>query len=92
MFNDSSSEMYNVNVLIWQHDLCLSVFMLGSFSSVSDLLIALEGDGRIKGWAEFYLALGEPYLVTPHGIAICYWDFFGHYFLYIGMLYFICKG
>lgn len=64
-----------------------AVFVLCTFSSAVDLLIGLENDGVIKGYVDFYLKNGEPYLRSAYGIHICYWDGTVHYALYMRMLY-----
>ncbi|XP_010723309.1 transmembrane 6 superfamily member 2, partial [Meleagris gallopavo] len=62
------------------------VFVLFSFVSAIDLIISLEEDGFISGFAEVYVREGEPYLRTAHGIMICYWDGIVHYGLYLAMI------
>lgn len=57
-----------------------------------DVLIGFESDGWIKGWVDFYLDDGEPYLKTAYGAMINYWDFFGHYSMYLVILYCIAFG
>ena len=68
------------------YTLFIAVFMLGTFSSVVDFLIGLENDGLLFGFVTNYLREGEPYLQTPHGSMICYWDGIAHYIMYILML------
>jgi len=63
-----------------------AVFTLGTFSSVVDIIIGLENNGYISGFMTNYLKNGEPYLATPHGSVICYWDGTVHYALYLFML------
>ncbi|BFY97690.1 hypothetical protein BsWGS_00730 [Bradybaena similaris] len=51
-----------------------------------DLIIGLELDGFISNFMRFYLADGEPYLMTAHGAAINYWDGIIHFVLYLTMI------
>ncbi|XP_027560616.1 transmembrane 6 superfamily member 2 [Neopelma chrysocephalum] len=62
------------------------VFVVFSFVSGVDLIIALEEDGFISGFMEVYVREGELYLRTAHGIMICYWDGVVHYGLYLTMV------
>lgn len=63
-----------------------SVLSIFTFASVIDLVIALENDGLIANFMEFYLRDGEPYLKTAHGTMISYWDGIAHYAMYLMIL------
>ncbi|XP_045216292.2 transmembrane 6 superfamily member 1-like isoform X2 [Mercenaria mercenaria] len=69
----------------------LYVMGLFMFSSMIDLIIALEADGMIPEVMTFYLKDGEPYLWTPYGTMINYWDGTVHYGLCLWILYAISK-
>lgn len=62
------------------------VFTFGTFASAVDLIIGLETDGYIRGFMSVYLQNGEPYLGTPYGSLISYWDGTAHYAMYLFML------
>jgi hypothetical protein len=66
------------------------VFTLSLFSSVVDIFVGLESDGYVSGFMTNYLKNGEPYLNTPYGSVICYWDGTVHYALYLVMLTAMC--
>nr|XP_044987906.1 transmembrane 6 superfamily member 2 isoform X2 [Jaculus jaculus] len=73
------------------HDPLYAVFTIFAFTSVVDLVIALQEDGYVVGFMEIYTKEGEPYLRTAHGIFICYWDGMVHYLFYLAMAGAICK-
>ncbi|XP_048144219.1 transmembrane 6 superfamily member 2 [Corvus hawaiiensis] len=62
------------------------VFVVFSFVSAVDLIIALEEDGLVSGFTELYVREGEPHVRTAHGLLLCYWDGTVHYGLYLGMV------
>ncbi|NWI20093.1 TM6S2 protein, partial [Crypturellus soui] len=62
------------------------VFVVFSFTSAVDLVIALEEDGFISGFVELYVREDQPYLRTAHGITLCYWDGTVHHGLYLAMI------
>jgi len=62
------------------------VFSLGTFASAVDLTSGLEISGYVSGFMTVYLKNGEPYLATPYGEIINYWDGTVHYILYAYML------
>ncbi|XP_063075494.1 transmembrane 6 superfamily member 1 [Engraulis encrasicolus] len=62
------------------------VFAELAFTSMVGLTNALEQDGYIKGFMNFYLKKGEPYLSTSYGIIMCYWDSIVHFILQLLMV------
>nr|XP_020139431.1 transmembrane 6 superfamily member 2 [Microcebus murinus] len=67
------------------HDPLYAVFAVFAFTSAVDLMIALQEDGYVTGFVDFYTKEGEPYLRTAHGVFTCYWDGTVHYLLYLAM-------
>ncbi|XP_076101557.1 transmembrane 6 superfamily member 1-like isoform X2 [Mytilus galloprovincialis] len=66
-----------------KHDPFYNAWSILLFSSMVDVVIALENDGYLGRYLHFYLLQGEPYLKTPHGTSICYWDGSVHFALYM---------
>jgi hypothetical protein len=69
-----------------------SVWCIFSFTAVVDLFIGLELDGFVKGFMEFYLREGEPYLRSSYGTSINWWDGTGHFLMYLGLIYLLVSG
>uniref|UniRef100_A0A8C6T468 Transmembrane 6 superfamily member 2 n=1 Tax=Neogobius melanostomus TaxID=47308 RepID=A0A8C6T468_9GOBI len=66
--------------------LALQFFAEFCFTCVIDLVSALEYDGIISGFMEFYQKTGEPYLGTSYAIMMCYWDGIAHFIMYLIMI------
>ncbi|KAM4739528.1 transmembrane 6 superfamily member 2 [Anableps anableps] len=67
-------------------DFLFFVFAEFCFTCVIDLTSALEYDGIISGFMDFYQKTGEPYLGTAYAIMMCYWDGIAHFILYLMMI------
>uniref|UniRef100_A0A1I8HHW4 EXPERA domain-containing protein n=1 Tax=Macrostomum lignano TaxID=282301 RepID=A0A1I8HHW4_9PLAT len=61
-------------------------FALGCFGCAIDMVISMDMDGFVDGFADFYLEKGESYLKTSHGLYINYWDGVVHYAQYLYMV------
>ncbi|KAF4076438.1 hypothetical protein AMELA_G00215270, partial [Ameiurus melas] len=73
-------------------DFLFYVFVVFSFTSIIDLTCALELDGYIKGFMDFYLNKGEPYLNTAHCIMKNYWNGGVHFVLLLAIIHRMWKG
>ncbi|XP_013876887.1 transmembrane 6 superfamily member 2 [Austrofundulus limnaeus] len=65
-------------ILTVQHktklDILFYVFAEFSFCCTLGLTNALEQDGFISGFMDFYLRTGEPHLSTAHAVMMSYWE------------------
>ncbi|XP_053342908.1 transmembrane 6 superfamily member 2 [Clarias gariepinus] len=68
------------------------VFLVFSFTSIVDLMCALELEGYIKGFMDFYINKGEPYLNTAHCIMKNYWNGGVHFVLLLAIIHRMRKG
>ncbi|MCI4390901.1 hypothetical protein PGIGA_G00128120 [Pangasianodon gigas] len=73
-------------------DFLFYVFVVFSFTSIADLTCALELDGCIKGFIDFYINKGEPYLNTAHCIMKNYWNGGVHFLLLLAIIHCMWKG
>lgn len=62
------------------------MFTMFCFSSVVDLVLALEAQGFIRGYGSFYLLVGEEYLNTNYGVAVDWYDAIVHYGIYLAII------
>ncbi|XP_076847387.1 transmembrane 6 superfamily member 2 isoform X2 [Brachyhypopomus gauderio] len=69
-----------------------AVFALFSFTSVADLTNALEQDGYIRGFMDFYIYKVEPYLSTAHCVLTNYWSGAVHLTLLLTMIHRMFSG
>lgn len=69
----------------------LYLFTVFAFAAILDLLIGLDLLG-LHNWMNWYFSSGEPYLNTPHGMAINIWDGIVHYGLYLFMISAMAAG
>ncbi|XP_052100340.1 transmembrane 6 superfamily member 1-like isoform X1 [Mytilus californianus] len=69
-----------------KHDPFYNVWSIFLFASLVDITVALENDGYIEKYMHFYLLQGEPYLKTPFGTMINYWDGVIHFALVLFVL------
>ncbi|CAL8308525.1 unnamed protein product [Lota lota] len=67
-------------------DVLFFVFAVFCFTCVIDLTSALQQDGVVSGFLEFYEKTGEPYLGSAYGIMMCYWDGIVHFVMYLMMI------
>ncbi|XP_059356792.1 transmembrane 6 superfamily member 2 [Carassius carassius] len=68
------------------------VFAVFSFTSVISITNALQHTGFIKGFMDFYINKGEPYLSTAHCIMMSFWDGVLHYALLLVMVHRMTAG
>jgi len=60
---------------------------LFAFTAVIDASISLEMLGLVDNFMAEYLKLGEPYLLSSWGSAICCFDGTGFYIMYLTIVY-----
>lgn len=63
------------------------MFCVFSWSCTIDMILVLEAAGVITGFMDYYLRAGEPYLGSPFGIVIDFWDATMHFLLYLMIIY-----
>ncbi|XP_062869304.1 LOW QUALITY PROTEIN: transmembrane 6 superfamily member 2b [Trichomycterus rosablanca] len=63
------------------------VFAEFSFTCIISLISALEYDGFVSGYMEFYQQWGEPYLSASYSIMMCHWEGIVHYFVYLSLIH-----
>ncbi|XP_067219810.1 transmembrane 6 superfamily member 2 [Chanodichthys erythropterus] len=68
------------------------VFAVFSFTSVVGITNALQQDGFIRGFMDFYISKVEPYLSSAHCIMMSYWDGVVHYGLLLIMIHRLTAG
>uniref|UniRef100_A0A4W4HHV3 EXPERA domain-containing protein n=1 Tax=Electrophorus electricus TaxID=8005 RepID=A0A4W4HHV3_ELEEL len=68
------------------------VFAFFAYTSVADLTNALEQDGYIRGFMDFYTYKGKPYLSTAYCILMSYWNGVVHFTMLLTAIYRMCRG
>lgn len=59
------------------------VFAEFSFTCMVGLTNALEQDGFISGFMDFYIKMGEPHLSTSYAVMMSYWEGVVHFTLFL---------
>ncbi|XP_047446472.1 transmembrane 6 superfamily member 2 [Mugil cephalus] len=62
------------------------VFAEFSFTCMVGLTNALEQDGFISGFMDFYVKMGEPHLSTAYAVMMSYWEGVVHYILFLAII------
>ncbi|KAM9720135.1 transmembrane 6 superfamily member 2-like [Menidia menidia] len=62
------------------------VFAEFSFTCMVGLTNALEQDGFIYGFMNFYIRLGEPHLSTAYAVMMSYWEGVVHFILFLTII------
>ncbi|XP_053739627.1 transmembrane 6 superfamily member 2 [Synchiropus splendidus] len=68
------------------------VFAEFSFTCVVGLTNALEQDGFISGFMDFYLKMGEPHLGSAYAVMMSYWEGVVHFVLFLTIIHQMFRG
>ncbi|XP_028283626.1 transmembrane 6 superfamily member 2-like [Parambassis ranga] len=68
------------------------VFAEFSFTCMVGLTNALEQDGFISGFMDFYLRMGEPHLSTAYAVMMSYWEGVVHFILFLTIIHRMFSG
>ncbi|KAM4552593.1 transmembrane 6 superfamily member 2-like [Odontesthes bonariensis] len=68
------------------------VFAEFSFTCMVGLTNALEQDGFISGFMNFYIKMGEPHLSTAYAVMMSYWEGLVHFSLFLTMIHRMFTG
>lgn len=63
------------------------VFAEFSFTCMVGLINALEHDGFVSGFMNFYLKMGEPHLSTAYAVMMSYWEGVVHFILFLTIIH-----
>uniref|UniRef100_A0A8C7ZUD3 Transmembrane 6 superfamily member 2a n=1 Tax=Oryzias sinensis TaxID=183150 RepID=A0A8C7ZUD3_9TELE len=68
------------------------VFAEFSFTCMVGLTNALQQDGFISGFMDFYLRMGEPHLSTAYAVMMCYWEGVVHFTIFLTIIHRMFAG
>lgn len=68
------------------------VFAEFSFTCMVGLTNALEQDGFISGFMDFYIKMGEPHLSTAYAVMMSYWEGVVHFILFLTIIHRMFAG
>ncbi|XP_008280458.1 transmembrane 6 superfamily member 2 [Stegastes partitus] len=63
-----------------------------SFTCMVGLTNALEQDGFISGFMDFYIKMGEPHLSTAYAVMMSYWEGVVHFALFLTIIHRMFAG